>query len=115
MARRSRSRCRGCALLSFPQPFLSLAQAPPEVAGKVRGYLAGLAFALPPALLFTAYRGFNIAVSRPKAVMALQLGALLLKVPLSALLVFGASCRRRSASCACRPSAPPAAASRPRS
>ncbi len=80
----------GCALLAFPQPFLSLAQASPEVEGKVRGYLAGLAFALPPALLFTAYRAFNIAVSRPKAVMALQVGALLLKVPLTALLVFGA-------------------------
>ena len=43
------------------------------------------------ALLFTAYRGFNVAVSRPKAVMVLQLGALLLKVPLTALLVFGAA------------------------
>ena len=81
----------GCTVLLFPQPFLSLSQAPPEVAVKVRGYLAGLAFALPMALLFTAYRGFNIAVSRPKAVMVLQLGALLLKVPLTALLVFGAT------------------------
>ncbi len=79
----------GCALLIFPQPFLTLAQTPPEVEVKVRGYLAGLAFALPAALLFTAYRAFNIAVSRPKAVMALQLGALLLKVPLTALFVFG--------------------------
>ena len=79
----------GCALLLFPQPFLDLARTPPEVEGKVRGYLTAIAFALPPALLFTAYRAFNIAVSRPKAVMALQLGALLLKVPLTALLVFG--------------------------
>ena len=80
----------GCALLVFPQPFLSLSKASPEVADKVRAYLLGLAFALPPALLFTVYRGFNIALSRPKAVMSLQLGALLLKVPLTALLVFGA-------------------------
>lgn len=29
-----------------------------------------LALALPASLLFTAYRGFNNAVSRPKAVMA---------------------------------------------
>jgi MATE family multidrug resistance protein len=48
-----------------------------------------LALALPAALLFTAYRGFNVAVSRPKAVMALQLGALALKVPLSMLLIHG--------------------------
>jgi MATE family multidrug resistance protein len=81
----------GCALLLFPEPFLVLARAEPAVAAKVRDYLLGLAFALPPALLFTAYRGFNIAVSRPKAVMALQLGALALKVPLNALLVFGAT------------------------
>ena len=79
----------GCLLLVFPQPFLVFARASPEVAVKVRGYLLGLAFALPSALLFTAYRSFNIAVSRPKAVMALQLGALALKVPVTALLVFG--------------------------
>jgi len=80
----------GCALLLFPQPFLDLARAEPVVAEKVRGHLMALAVALPPALLFTAFRGFNTAVSRPKVVMALQLGALLLKVPLTALLVFGA-------------------------
>ncbi|MGZ5240238.1 MAG: MATE family efflux transporter, partial [Caldimonas sp.] len=79
----------GCAVLLWPEPFLALARAEPPVAAKVRGYLNGLAFALPAALVFTAYRGFNIAVSRPKAVMALQLGALALKVPVNALLVFG--------------------------
>jgi len=80
----------GSTLLVFPAPFLALAQATPEVAGKVRGFLLALAFALPAGLLFAAYRGFNIAVSRPKAVMALQLGGLAVKVPLSALLVYGA-------------------------
>ena len=79
----------GCTLLLFPEPFLALSRAQTDVAVKVRGYLAGLAFALPSALLFTAFRGFNTAVSRPKIVMALQLGALLLKLPLNALLVFG--------------------------
>lgn len=79
----------GSALLLFPHPFLWLAQATPEVAGKVRGYLGALALSLPAALLFTAYRGFNVALSRPKAVMALQLGGLALKVPLSVLFVFG--------------------------
>ena len=79
----------GCALLLFPEPFLAVARAEPAVATKVRDYLLGLAFALPPALVFAAYRGFNVAVSRPKAVMALQLGALALKLPLNAVLVFG--------------------------
>ena len=81
----------GCMLLLFPQPFLNLSQAAPEVAAKVRGYLTALAFALPSTLLFTAFRGFNTAVSRPKIVMLLQLAALVLKIPLSALLVFGFS------------------------
>ena len=79
----------GCSLLLMPQPFLDLSHASPEIARKVRAYLQGLAFALPPALLFTAFRGFNTAVSRPKTVMALQLGALAMKLPLSGLLVFG--------------------------
>ena len=79
----------GCTLLLWPEPFLALARAEAPVAAKVRGYLRGLAFALPAALVFMAYRGFNIAVSRPKAVMVLQLGGLALKLPLNALLVFG--------------------------
>jgi multidrug resistance protein, MATE family len=79
----------GCAALLFPEPFLNLSHASPEVAAKVRGHLVALAFALPSALLFTAFRGFNTAVSRPKIVMLLQLCALVLKVPLTAGLVFG--------------------------
>ncbi len=79
----------GALLLVFPQPFLAIAQAPPEVEHKLRGYLIALAVALPAALLVQAYRGFNNAISRPKAVMALQIGGLVAKVPLTALLVFG--------------------------
>ncbi len=79
----------GCTLLAFPAPFLALAGAGPEVAAKVRAYLLGLAFALPAALLFTVFRALNNAVSRPKAVMVLQLGGLAVKAPLSAALVFG--------------------------
>jgi MATE family multidrug resistance protein len=79
----------GCLLLLAPEPFLALARSEAAVAARVRLYLDGLAFALPPALVFTAFRGFNVAVSRPKAVMALQLGGLALKVPINALLVFG--------------------------
>lgn len=79
----------GSGLLVFPQPFIALAQAGPEVVARLRPHLLALACALPAALLFAAYRGFNTAVSRPKAVMVLQLGGLALKLPLSALLVFG--------------------------
>jgi MATE family multidrug resistance protein len=79
----------GSTLLAFPAPFLALAQATPEVGEKVRGYLFALALSLPASLLFAVYRGFNNAVSRPKAVMLLQLGGLALKVPLTYALVFG--------------------------
>jgi MATE family multidrug resistance protein len=79
----------GSLLLVFPYPFLALSGASPAVAEKVRGYLLALAFSLPASLLFTVYRGFNVAVSRPKAVMVLQVAALGLKLPLSTLLVFG--------------------------
>jgi MATE family multidrug resistance protein len=79
----------GSGLLLWPAPFLALAQPAPEVEAKVRGYLAMLAIAVPAALLFTVYRGFNTAVSRPKAVMVLQLGALAVKVPLSIGFAFG--------------------------
>ena len=79
----------GSLLLAFPYPFLALSQARPEVADKIRAYLMALAFSLPASLLFTVYRGFNVAVSRPKAVMLIQVGALAVKVPLSVALVFG--------------------------
>ena len=79
----------GSTLLAFPEPFVALSKADPQVADKIRGYLLALAFSLPASLLFTVFRGFNTAVSRPKAVMALQLGGLALKIPLSTALVWG--------------------------
>ena len=79
----------GSTLLLLPGPFLALAKTGPEVSDKVRGYLTALAFSLPASLLFTVYRGFNTAVSRPKAVMAVQIGGLALKIPLSALFIYG--------------------------
>jgi len=79
----------GSTLLVFPAPFLALSRASPEVADKVSGYLLALAFSLPASLLFTVFRGFNTAVSRPKAVMLLQVGALAVKIPASAALVWG--------------------------
>ncbi len=79
----------GVALLLWPEPFLALAHAEADVADRVQAYLRVLAWAVPAGLGFTAYRAFNTAVSRPKAVMALQLGGFAMKVPLSIVLVFG--------------------------
>ncbi len=79
----------GALLLVFPAPFLWVARSSPEVAQGVRGYLLALAVSLPASLLFTVYRAFNVAVSRPKIVMALQLVGLAIKLPLSIALVSG--------------------------
>lgn len=79
----------GCAALAWPEPFLAVAGVPPAVAAKVRAYTGALAFGLPAALFFAAFRGFGTAVARPKAAMAIQLGGLAAKVPLTALLVHG--------------------------
>ena len=65
----------GSTLLLLPGPFLALAKAGPDISFKVRDYLSALAFSLPAAMLFTVYRGFNTAVSRPKAVMAIRVCA----------------------------------------
>ena len=78
-------------LLVFPQPFLALARAEPAVAAKAREYLLAIAFALPAALMFTAFRGFSTAVSRPRPVMVLQIAGLALKIPASMLLIGGFS------------------------
>jgi multidrug resistance protein, MATE family len=80
----------GLLLLAWPEPYLWLARLPPELEAKTRTYLIVLALALPASLLFAAWRGFNTAVSRPRIVMGLQLGALAAKVPLSILLIHGA-------------------------
>jgi multidrug resistance protein, MATE family len=79
----------GSAVLLFPAPFLALANASPEVETKVRQYLGVLALSLPASMLFTVFRGFNTAVSRPRSVMVLQLMGLALKVPLSIALALG--------------------------
>lgn len=79
----------GCLALWFPTPFTALAQLDAIQAAKVQAYTRPEAFALPAALLFTAFRGFSTAVSRPKAVMAMQLTGLAAKVPLNVVLVFG--------------------------
>ncbi|MEN9628600.1 MAG: hypothetical protein RJA10_1827 [Pseudomonadota bacterium] len=79
----------GSGLLLFPEPFMAMARLSPDAEERVRDYLRVLALSLPASLLFSAFRGFNQAVSRPKAVMALQVGGLALKVPLSVLLIHG--------------------------
>jgi MATE family multidrug resistance protein len=79
----------GCLILLFPQPLLSLAHASPELNEKATLYLRILALALPATLGFRVYSALNNAVARPKMVMAIHIVALLMKIPLNALFIFG--------------------------
>ena len=79
----------GAIALCFPQPLLSIAQAPTALNDKVEDYLRILALALPATLGLRVYASLNTAISRPRRVMAIQIGALLLKIPLNAWFIFG--------------------------
>ncbi|WP_034296049.1 MATE family efflux transporter [Herbaspirillum sp. RV1423] len=81
--------CAGSLVLLFSPVFLSFAQASPELAEKATLYLRIEALALPATLGFRVYAALNTAISRPKMVMAIQIGALLLKIPLNAWFIFG--------------------------
>jgi MATE family multidrug resistance protein len=75
--------------LLFPNVLLQATQVPPELQGNVRQYLGVLALALPPALLFRMYSTLNQSLGKPQLVTLLQLGSLLLKIPLTIWFVFG--------------------------
>jgi MATE family multidrug resistance protein len=79
----------GGAVLLAPAPLLRWAQVPPALQDEITGYLAVLAMALPPALLFRLYSTLNQSLGRPQLVTWLQLGGLALKVPLSLWFAFG--------------------------
>ncbi|AKJ28922.1 MATE family efflux transporter [Caldimonas brevitalea] len=79
----------GLLLMRSPDVVLALTGAPPDVAARVRDYLGWLAFGMPLALLFRCYTSLNQGISKPLLVTALQLGALALKLPLNAWLIFG--------------------------
>lgn len=79
----------GASVLAWPGALLALIQVEPAIEAKVRGYLLMLALALPASLAFQVFRGFSNAVSRPRAVMLIQVCALGIKAPLSWLLGTG--------------------------
>jgi MATE family multidrug resistance protein len=79
----------GMAALLTPGPLLEAAGVPAELQAEVRRYLAVLAWALPPALLFRLYSTLNQSLGKPRLVSALQIGALGLKIPLSVWFTFG--------------------------
>lgn len=79
----------GTALLLSPGPLLRWTEVPPALRAEVENYLAVLALALPPALLFRIYSTLNQALGRPQLVTWLQVGSLFIKLPLSVWFTFG--------------------------
>ena len=79
----------GMAALLFPGQLLHWTQVPDGMLGEVNRYLAVLAFALAPSMLFRVYSSFNQALGKPLLVTWLQVGALAIKIPLSIWFVAG--------------------------
>jgi MATE family multidrug resistance protein len=73
----------GLGLMLHPDPLLRWAQVPDAMQADVRAYLAVLAAAFAPSLLFRTYGTLNQALGRPLLVTWIQIGSLLVKVPLS--------------------------------
>ena len=79
----------GMAVLLQPAALLDMADVPVALRAEVLGYLAVLALALPPALLFRLYSTLNQSLGKPLLVTWLQIGSLFVKIPLSIWFAFG--------------------------
>jgi len=81
----------GGVLLLSPQFLLQWTGVPIHLQAQSTTYLSILALALPPALFFRLFSSLSQSLGKPKLVTAIQLMALLLKIPLSIALTFGFS------------------------
>lgn len=79
----------GMLVLLFPGPLLAWTKVPADMQADVRTYLVIVGWALPSALFFRLYATLNQSLGHPQLVTWLQLGALVLKVPLSIWFTFG--------------------------
>ena len=79
----------GMAVLLMPGALLRWTEVPQAMRSNVEAYLAVLAFALPPALLFRLFSTLNQSLGQPQIVTWLQLGSLFVKLPLSVWFAFG--------------------------
>ena len=79
----------GFVILYFPERLLSIARAPDELRERTVAYLRILSFGLPASLAFRVYNSLTNAVGKPRLVMVLQVGALILKFPLNIWFIFG--------------------------
>ena len=79
----------GIGALLFPGPLLHWAKIPAAMQSEVQAYLAVLAVAFVPSLLFRLFSTLNQALGKPVLITWLQIGALAVKIPLSIWFVAG--------------------------
>ena len=79
----------GIIILINPEPLLSIAESNPEVEAKAILYLQIVALGLPASMALRVLVGFHNAISRPAVITWIQIGGLLLKIPLNALFIYG--------------------------
>ena len=79
----------GMLFLVFPGPLLDLAHAPEALRARTVSYLQLLSWGMPAALLYRVFSSLANAIERPRLVMIMQVGALVLKVLLNRWLIFG--------------------------
>ena len=79
----------GMVALLLPGTALQWTQVPADMRGEVEAYLAVLAFALAPSLLFRLFSTLNQSLGKPQLVTWLQLASLVVKLPLSIWFTFG--------------------------
>ncbi len=79
----------GMGVLLFPGPLLHWAKIPASMQGEVQAYLAVLALAFVPSLLFRLFSTLNQALGKPVLITWLQISALGVKIPLSIWFVAG--------------------------
>ena len=79
----------GMAALLHPDPLLRLTGVPEAMQAEVRDYLRVLAYTVPASLLFRMYATLNQGLGKPLLVTWLQIGSLVVKVPLSIWFAFG--------------------------
>jgi MATE family multidrug resistance protein len=79
----------GMWALLCPNILLNWTQVPLDMQAEVSRYLTIVAFGLPASLLFRMYSTLNQSLGKPKLVTWVQVGALMVKIPLSIVLVLG--------------------------
>jgi MATE family multidrug resistance protein len=76
-------------LLHFPDPFIGISELQPTVEVKVRAYLDASAWGVPATIALRLFFGLSTGIGSPRPVMIFNLLALIFKVPLNALFMYG--------------------------